>query len=106
MRSFSDFRVGGKSILLCGVTNRGPAAMQDLLLGAARRAFEGHAVSCVPVGQGTPCDGRVSASFGRSTVVQCHTEDGVDVAAALAEQGILCDLPGQSGGAYKSCGAP
>lgn len=101
--SLSDFRVAGKAIVLCGVANQKPAGLQPLLLDTARKAFQGQRVNCVPVGQGTPCDGRASASFGRTAVMQCKTSAGVDVAADLAEKGILCGLSAQTGGAYRSC---
>ncbi|MER2536743.1 MAG: hypothetical protein ABTQ31_16435 [Rhizobiaceae bacterium] len=102
IRSLADMQVGGKPIVLCGVANRKPAALQPMLLDAARKAWHGRDVTCVPVGLGTPCDGRASATFGRALVVQCMDGD-VDMAADLADKGILCDLPEQSGGRYRPC---
>lgn len=101
--SLSEFRVAGKAIVLCGVANQKPASLQPLLIDAARKALNGQEVRCVPVGQGTPCDGNSAASFGRMAVMQCKTAAGVDVAGDLAERGILCGLPAQAGGAYRSC---
>lgn len=33
----------------------------------------------------------------------CFTSDGADLAAKLAENGILCGQPTQAGSTYKSC---
>ena len=104
IRSLDDIRVGGSRVILCGVVNGRPAALGDILTDAARRHFQGQTVTCRPVGSGTPCDGRAASTFGGVMVAQCTTADGRDIAAELAAQQILCDLPAQSGGHYTACG--
>jgi hypothetical protein len=103
IRAIDDLRVGGAKILLCGVSATRPRAMRGLLTEAARRDYQGRPVSCRRIGAGTPCDGNVAAKFGDATVVQCLTAEGVDIAAAFSAAGYLCDVPGQSGGAYTAC---
>ena len=103
IRSIDDIRVGGRKILLCGVAFAKPRSMRALVTEAARRDYQGKAVKCRPVGAGTPCDGKTAAKFDGSTIVQCMTAAGVDLAAEFSERGFLCDVPAQSGGHYKAC---
>lgn len=105
IRSLSDMQVASRPIVLCGVANQRPAALQPMLLEAARKAWNGREVTCIPVGQGTPCDGRTAPTFAGAVVVQCMTDAGTDVAADLAGTGILCGVTQQSAGTYRSCGA-
>jgi hypothetical protein len=102
-RAIDDLRVAGKKVVLCGVSFTRPTTARELALKAARDAFQGKNVTCRPVGSGTPCDGRAAASFRGALVGQCLTEDGRDMAAELAMQKVLCDLPSQSGGHYSAC---
>lgn len=103
IRAMDDMRVGGRKIVLCGVSFAKPRAMEKLVRGEARYAFQGRQLNCIQVGGGTPCDGRVAASFGDSLVAQCFTEERLDVARELTARGYLCDRPAQSGGIYRSC---
>ncbi len=103
IQAMSDFRVGGRKIVLCGVSFRKPKSMEPLMLDGARRAFQGKAVDCVQVGGGTPCDGKAAARFGDAVVVQCFMQDKSDLALDLSKGGFLCDLPAQSGGIYQGC---
>lgn len=101
--AIDDFRVSGYRILLCGVGFTRPQSMRELVTEAARREFQGLALTCNPVGTGTPCDGRIASKFGDKLVVQCFTSDGMDLAAKLVENGILCGQTAQAGSAYKPC---
>ncbi|WP_457936133.1 hypothetical protein [Mesorhizobium sp. 10J20-29] len=103
IRAPDDFRVAGRKIMLCGVGFSAPVALRDFARDAMRRSFQGVQVTCRNVGQGTPCDGRTAAKFGGSPVVQCLTEQGVDIARELSLRGLLCDRTNQSGGVYKAC---
>lgn len=103
IRAMDDMRVGGRKLVLCGVTFAKPRAMEQVVREQARRGFQGRQVDCMQVGGGTPCDGRAAASFGGATVAQCRTSEGLDLAREFAERGYLCDLPAQSGGAYRGC---
>ncbi|CCV12481.1 hypothetical protein [Mesorhizobium sp. STM 4661] len=103
VQAIDDLRVAGRKILLCGVAFTKPRSMRALVTEAVRRDYQGLALTCKPVGTGTPCDGNVASKFGDAIVVQCFTSDGVDLAAKLAENGILCGQPAQAGSTYKSC---
>lgn len=103
IRAMDDMRVGGRKIVLCGVSFARPRAMEKLVREEARRTFQGRRLDCIQVGGGTPCDGRAAASFGGSLVAQCFTEERLDVARELAARGYLCDRPAQSGGVYRGC---
>ncbi|MER8509605.1 hypothetical protein NKH91_13160 [Mesorhizobium sp. M0894] len=100
--SLDDLRVGPRKIVLCGVTFSKPQSMRPALTLEARR-YQGLALTCKPVGSGTPCDGNVAPKFRDAVVVQCLTSDGTDLAAKLVEAGILCGQPAQAGSTYKSC---
>jgi hypothetical protein len=101
--AIDDLRVGSRKILLCGVAFAKPQSIRAMVTEVARRDYEGLALNCKPVGTGTPCDGNVASNFGGAVVVQCFTPDGRDLAATLAEIGILCGVPAQSGSIYKPC---
>lgn len=103
IRTLTDLRVGGRKIMLCGVSFARPASMEPFMREQARRVFQGAEIACVQVGGGTPCDGRAASGFDGAIVAQCRTTDGTDIAGKLADSGYLCDLPAQSGGAYHAC---
>lgn len=103
IQAVDDLRVAGRKIVLCGVAFTKPRSMLAMVTEAARRDYQGLALTCKPVGKGTPCDGNVASKFGDAIVVQCLTSDGEDLAAKLAENGILCGQPAQAGSTYKSC---
>ncbi|MES0157600.1 hypothetical protein NKJ81_29165 [Mesorhizobium sp. M0018] len=103
IRSIDDLRVAGRKIVLCGVAVTKPQSIRAMVTEAARRDYQGLALTCKPVGAGTPCDGNIAAKFGDALVVQCLTSDGTDLAAKLVEAGILCGQPAQAGSTYKSC---
>lgn len=100
--SMDDLRVGVRKIVLCGVAFTKPQSMRAMLTVEARR-YQGLALTCKPVGTGTPCDGNAASMFRGAVVVQCFTSDGTDLAAKFVEDGILCGLPAQAGSTYKSC---
>ncbi|MER8974421.1 hypothetical protein [Mesorhizobium sp. M0145] len=103
VQSIDDLRVAGRKIVLCGVAFTRPQSMRAMVTEAARRDYQGLALTCKPVGTGTPCDGNVAPKFGDAVVVQCLTSGGTDLAAKLVEAGILCGQPAQAGSTYKSC---
>ncbi|TIP74929.1 MAG: hypothetical protein E5X53_13410 [Mesorhizobium sp.] len=103
IEAVDDLRVAGRKIVLCGVAFTKPQSIRAMATELARRDYQGLALTCKPVGKGTPCDGNVASKFGEAIVVQCLTSDGTDLAAKLAEKGILCGQPGQAGSTYKSC---
>ncbi|MER9019317.1 hypothetical protein [Mesorhizobium sp. M0898] len=106
IHTIRDMRVAGRKITLCGVSYTKPPGIEKLISEAARSDYQGRAVTCRPVGTGTPCDGRVAAKFGGSVVAQCFTSDGTDLAQEFSKRGFLCDVPAQSGGRYVACGKP
>ncbi|MER8603900.1 hypothetical protein NKH45_23320 [Mesorhizobium sp. M1156] len=103
IESIDDLRVAGRKIVLCGVAFAKPQSMRVIVTEAMRRDYQGLALTCKPVGLGTPCDGNVAPKFRDAVVVQCLTLGGTDLAAKLVEAGILCGQPAQAGSTYKPC---
>jgi hypothetical protein len=103
IRTMADIRVAGRKVVLCGVSFDKPAALEPLVREQARRTFQRSKVDCIQVGGGTPCDGRAAPVFENMPVVQCRRSDGSDIAHELSDLGYLCDVPTQSGGAYRAC---
>lgn len=103
VQSIDDLRVASRKIVLCGVAFAKPQSMRALATEAVRRDYQGLALTCKPVGTGTPCDGNVAPKFRDAIVVQCLTSDGTDLAAKLVDTGILCGQPAQAGSTYKPC---
>jgi hypothetical protein len=103
IRTMADLRVGGRKVVLCGVTFSRPPSLEPFMREQARRTFQGNEVNCVQVGGGTPCDGRAAPSYEGLPVVQCKRPDGADLARVLSDSGYLCDVPAQSGGTYHAC---
>ncbi len=70
---------------------------------ASRIALEGllkgKTVRCVPVGDGTVCDGRSRKTSRDRIVAQCFV-DGKDIAQIMVGNGHACDWTKFSGGAY------
>lgn len=101
--SIDDLRVGNRKVVLCGAIFTRPQALRTMVTEAARRDFQGLMVNCKPVGAGTPCDGKTGSRLGDAAVVQCFTLDGVDLALALTQKGLLCGQFAQVGSAYREC---
>lgn len=93
--------VDGKAqrVRLCGIDapdrHRG-AREAKAALGALVAGVE---VRCVPVGGGTPCDGRSKARVRNRIIAQCFAGDR-DLAAEMVRAGHACDWPKYSGGWY------
>ena len=70
---------------------------------AARKALEalvdGQTIRCMPVGEGTVCDGRSNRTSYDRIVAQCFA-DRTDLADELVSAGIACDWVKFSGGHY------
>ena len=91
-------------IRLCGVDApelsdpRGPASSAH-----CRSLWVGNVVNCVPVGEGTVCDGRSRPTSYDRIVAQCFVH-GRDPAADMVSSGQACDWLAFSGGAYSRKG--
>ena len=91
---------GGVRVRLCGIDAPelgrpgGPEARDHL-----RASAQGQQAHCLPVGEGTPCDGRSRPRNGKRVVAQCHV-GGADLAAAQVSSGHARDWPKYSGGFY------
>ena len=91
---------GGIRVRLCGID--APEAGRPG--GSEATAFleslvRDRALTCLPVGEGTPCDGRSKPHNGKRRIAQCFA-DGADVAAAMVAAGHARDWPKYSGGFY------
>ena len=93
---------GEVRIQLCGISSperkQKGWAIASIELG---KLTQGKQVVCVPVGEGTVCDGRSGATIGTRTVAQCSAM-GKDLAEAMVRGGFACDQPKFSGGHYKA----
>lgn len=95
------FTIGKTRIRLCGIQapergRRGAKAATAEL----SRIVAGRTIRCVPVGEGTPCDGRSPAHSFDRVVAQCFA-GRTDVAGALAASGTVDDWSKFSGGFYQ-----
>ena len=97
-----DLNVRGQIVRfrLCGIDApergvEGSEAATALIAGMV-----GRVVQCVPVGAGTPCDGRSRTRNRGRIVAQCFI-DGADIARLLVDQGLAWDWSRFSGGYYR-----
>jgi endonuclease YncB( thermonuclease family) len=70
---------------------------------ALRRPVSRGTVRCLPVGQGTVCDGRSRSTNHGRLVAQCFI-NGTDIGGAMVERGLACDWERFSGGHYGRMG--
>ena len=104
IRDGDTFVIGNQPIRLCGIdaperkTNSGKRATQFIT-----QAIKGKSVKCVPVGQGTVCDGLSRRTNHDRIVAQCFVQ-GRDIAEMLVRARHACDWPRFSGGAYRIVG--
>jgi endonuclease YncB( thermonuclease family) len=92
--------VGRLKYRLCGIDapergQPGSQAATDHL----RFLTKGRRITCRPVGEGTPCDGRSERKSHDRIVAQCFV-DGKDIAAEMVRSGHAKDWPKFSGGHY------
>ena len=104
IRDGDTFTIGDTSIRLCGID--APENGEPGWLDAAHALQEltrDRTVHCVQVGNGTVCDGRSKPTNYNRIVAQCFVGD-LDIAAYLAEAGLVCDWIRFSGGHYSADG--
>ena len=87
-------------VRLCGINapergELGGAEATEALRSLASR----ETVRCVPVGQGTVCDGRSRSTNRGRLVAQCFLGNA-DIGAVMVERGLACDWERFSGGHY------
>lgn len=70
---------------------------------AMRSIVADNQIRCVPVGEGTVCDGRSRRTSGDRIVAQCYVGK-IDIAALLVQQGHACDWIRFSRGYYSRHG--
>jgi endonuclease YncB( thermonuclease family) len=88
-------------IRLCGINapergEPGGAEATEVLRSLASR----ETVRCVPVGQGTVCDGRSRPTNHGRLVAQCFL-DGTDIGGVMVERRLACDWERFTGGYYR-----
>lgn len=100
----SSLVIGKKYLRLCGVDNPahgGVAYRRDSK--ALAELIDGQTVRCVPLGEGTPCDGLAGGETYKRAVAQCFVS-GRDLAAELIKSGSACAWTADSGDAYANLG--
>lgn len=104
IRDGDTFVIRNQPIRLCGIDTpeKGRKGSQEAEA-YLRQLISGKAVRCIPVSEGTVCDGR-SRKINRDRIVaQCFVSNR-DIARALVEAKLACDWPKFSGGAYRVVG--
>lgn len=96
--------IGRQPVRLCGIQapekgRRGAREATAYLT----RLVRGKAIRCVPVGDGTPCDGRSPRRSHDRIVAQCFAQ-GRDIAEAMVRAGHACAWLRYSGEAYGGIG--
>jgi micrococcal nuclease len=104
VRDGDTFLIGRQPIRLCGIE----APPRGEPVGRAATAYlrqitMGQTLRCVPVGEGTPCDGRSKRFSYDRVVAQCFLRNR-DIAEMLVRSGHACDWPRYSGGHYRVIG--
>lgn len=104
IRDGDTFVIRHQPIRLCGIDTpeAGRAGAQEAT-DYLRDLTYGKAVKCIPVNEGTVCDGRSKRTNRDRIVAQCYV-GGRDIARALVEARLACDWPKFSGGAYRVVG--
>lgn len=90
------------NIRLCGIDTPSRGRPEhEKTVAALTELVSGKRIICTPVGEGTVCDGKTSATSRGRTVAQCYTEENrTDIAAQLVSAGLACDNAKRSGGHY------
>ena len=103
-RDGDTFLIGNQPIRLCGID----APERRSQAGKRATAYleqitKGRALRCVPVTEGTVCDGRSKRTSYDRVVAQCFMQ-GRDIAEMIVRAKHACDWPSFSGGAYRVVG--
>lgn len=104
IRDGDTFVIRNQPIRLCGIDTpetgqKGSREAESYL----RQLISGKTVRCIPVSEGTVCDGRSRKTNRDRIVAQCFVSNR-DVARALVDARLACDWPKFSGGAYRVVG--
>jgi len=104
IRDGDTFLIGDQPIRICGIdapeagTKAGRRSTEYL-----RQLTKGKSLRCIPVGEGTVCDGRSKRTSRDRIVAQCFLQNR-DLAELLVKTGNACDWPRFSNQAYKVVG--
>jgi micrococcal nuclease len=103
-RSFVLCNEGGcKTVALCGISipPDGYPGWDRSLMGL-HTLIGNQTVRCVPLGEGTVCDGRTRRRSSTGILGQCFLGEDVDIAGLLVKRAFACDWVRFSGGHYSS----
>ncbi len=104
VRDGDTFAIGNQPVRLCGIDapeNGAPGA--DAAATYLQQVTKGKALRCIPVSEGTVCDGRSRRTNGDRIVAQCFVK-GRDLAMMLVQARHACDWPKFSNGHYRVVG--
>ena len=90
-----------KNVRLCGIDTppEGYPGWERSLMGL-HTLLVNQTVRCVPLGEGTVCDGRTKNANPKGIIAQCFFGKDVDIAALLVKRAFACDWARFSGGHY------
>lgn len=96
--------VGETFLRLCGVVSLDVGEARYRRESTALSALvAGKTVRCVPLGEGTPCDGIANGEIYKRRIAQCFVEDK-DLAAEMIRSKSACAWKAESGEAYTALG--
>jgi micrococcal nuclease len=92
-----------KNVRLCGIDTppEGYPGWERSLMGLHTLVVN-QTVRCVPLGEGTVCDGRTKNANPKGIIAQCFFGKDVDIAGLLVKRAFACDWARFSGGHYSA----
>jgi endonuclease YncB( thermonuclease family) len=92
-----------KNVRLCGIDTppQGYPGWERSLMGLHTLVVN-QTVRCVPLGEGTVCDGRTKNANSKGIIAQCFFGKDVDIAGVLVKRAFACDWARFSGGHYSA----
>jgi hypothetical protein len=94
---------GCTNVRICGIDapHQGQSGWARSLMGL-HTLLDNQSLRCVPLGEGTVCDGRTRNQNPKAIIAQCFLGQDVDIAALLVKRAFACDWVRFSGGHYSA----
>jgi micrococcal nuclease len=94
---------GCTNVRICGIDapHQGQSGWARSLMGL-HTLIDNQMLRCVPLGEGTVCDGRTRNRNPKAIIAQCFLGENADIAALLVKRAFACDWVRFSGGHYSA----